>query len=260
MSEKKQFGEKSNEDKQDAYLLANISNMWDSVKLKQIPLFTDFLDIRQQSLVLVQAKKLFGCHFTFFGGDAECERLMLGIFPNVQDGDTEFPITSLHLVFSKRVQLTHRDCLGAMMALQIKRECIGDIIIKEGEAKIYAVEKIADFLVQNLTQVGKTTVTLSAGGALNIERRQEYLTIEGTVASYRLDCIVAFLLSTGRAIAAKTIALKIVYVNHLAICNISHIVKPGDTVTIRGNGKFLIGDDCRETKKNRFHITVKKLL
>lgn len=261
MSGKKQNGERSIEDKQEAYFLTNISNMWQSVALKNNKLFTDFLDIRQQSAALMQMKKLAGCGYLFFGGDDDCERQMLGIFPiDDECSPAAFSIISLHLVYSKRVTLTHRDCLGAMMALQINRDCIGDIILNDGEAKVYVVEKIADFLVQNLTQVGKTSVTLSVDSQTKVERRQEYLMLKGTVASYRLDCVVAFLLSTGRAIAAKIINSKIVYVNQLAICNVSYNVKPGDIVTIRGSGKFIIADDCRITKKNRFHITVKKLI
>lgn len=57
--------------------------------------------------------------------------------------------------------LTHRDFLGAVLNLGIERAVIGDILVQKHTAWIFCHEKIADYIIENLTRVRHTTMKLS---------------------------------------------------------------------------------------------------
>ena len=110
---------------------SHIEDLIGACESKNIPVFSQFLDLRQQNIAKACVES-FGLQKSFFGGYADAERKMLGIFPDyVQDGDIEksFPITALRISHSRK--LSHRDFLGAFMSLGIKRELLGDILVSD---------------------------------------------------------------------------------------------------------------------------------
>jgi len=50
----------------------------------------------------------------------------------------EFPITAVTFLYKDDYKLTHRDFLGAVMSLGIEREKVGDILVGEGKAVMFA--------------------------------------------------------------------------------------------------------------------------
>lgn len=247
--------------KQDEYFLSNITNMVKVAEHKKYAKFTDFLDERQQSIAICHLKKLGYESFHFYGGIDNCDRKMLGVFPSYDEIVNDFfPIETIELKYSNRVKLTHRDCLGALMSLQIDRCCIGDIVIDDGKAVFFVKKEIAEFILLNLNKIAKANVELEICRDKTIKKKQEYEVIEGTVSSMRLDCIVSLLTCKSRSASAKLIQSQMVKVNYFDIENISYIVKPNDVIVIRGKGKFIICSDMKTTKKNRIYITVNKLL
>lgn len=247
--------------KKDEYLLSNISNMVDFAYMKNKPQFTDYLDERQQLLAKHRLNKLKFDSYLFYGGTQNCQRAMLGVFPFGEEPSTNsFPIAKIKLEYSEKVELSHRDCLGSLMGLQIERDSIGDIVLTKSFAVIYATYNIASFIQSNLSKIGKANVSVSICEDLDIEITQEYQQIKGTVSSLRLDCVIAMILSKSRGIAVKTIESQLVKVNYFDVSNISHKVNPGDVIVVRGKGKYIVGDNVSVTKKDRFHIIVNKLL
>lgn len=51
--------------------------------------------------------------------------------------------------------MSHRDILGSLMGLGLRRETLGDIIVGEKDGTVVCLKKVADFIVENLTSVGK---------------------------------------------------------------------------------------------------------
>lgn len=247
--------------KQDEYFLSNITNMVKVALYKKYAKFTDFLDERQQSIAITHLKKLGYKNFYFYGGIDGCDRKMLGVFPLYDEiVNDSFPIEAIELKYSNRVKFSHRDCLGALMALQIDRCCVGDIVIDDEKTIFFVKKEIADFILLNLNKISRANVELDICRDKTIKKKQEYEVIEGTVSSLRLDCIVSLLTSKSRSVSAKLIQSQMIKVNYFDIENISYIVKPNDVIVIRGKGKFIIGSDMKTTKKNRIYVTVNKLL
>lgn len=247
--------------KQDDYLIANIKNYINNATYKFTPKFTNFLDEHQQVIAKqILASQKFQSYF-FYGGTVNCKRFMLGIFPDSIDiSTTVFPITPIKISFSGMTKLTHSDFLGSIMGLQLERDCVGDIIVKECYAIVFVKNEVAEFVIQNLKKIGRANVTTCIEQDEIPVINQEYSCIKGTVASMRLDCIISLLMNKSRAIAVETILSKRVFVNYSEVTDISQKIIPTDVVVIRGYGKFLIDNDISLTKKNRFHVTVKKFI
>ena len=55
-------------------------------------------------------------------------------------------------------ELTHRDFLGTLMGLGIKRETIGDILTDDNCGYVFCEKKVARFVLDNLDRVKHTTV------------------------------------------------------------------------------------------------------
>ncbi len=109
-----------------------------------------------------------------------------------------------------------------------------------------------------LTSLGRVTVTFGETAAEGLFKEQAFSTFTGTVASLRLDCVAALLLRGSRREAAEAIEGGTVRVNGLECTNTAKQLTPGDRLTIRGAGKFILGDELKKTKKDRICITVKK--
>jgi len=247
--------------KQDEYLNSNISNMVNSSKYKHSSKFSSFFDERQCEIAGQQLKRLGYENYLFYGGYDDARRLMLGTFSQESQADTaDFPLNIIEITFNKKYEISHRDCLGSLMALQIDRSCVGDIIIEEGKVLFIVESGICDFILLNLNKIGKLGVTPVMAKAQEIENHQEYEEIVGSVSSLRLDCIVALIISKSRTIASQTIMAGLVKVNYLDIENNSHMIKPNDAITIRGKGKFLVCGEIKLTKKNRYFIKINKLI
>lgn len=245
--------------KQDDYLKSNISNLILAVRGSDRPRFTSFLDERQQVLAHGLLNHYRCENSLLFGGAEECGRKMLGVFPDGMESERGlFPIAVLRVDFWSKepVVLTHRDYLGALMGLQIKREVIGDILTDEMGAFLFVSADIADFVRLNLDEVGRASVKVAQHkGEISI-KPQEFDEITGTVSSLRLDCVCALLMKKSRSIASRTIESGLVRVNYLETENVSKQLSGGDVISIRGMGKFILTNEIRSTKKERNLITV----
>lgn len=148
------------------------------------------------------------------------------------------------------------------MALQIRREHLGDIVVEPERAIVFVSEHMADFMIQNLHEIGRCPVTVRRAAPDDVEsltRQQEFEDIRGTVASLRLDCIVAFVLHKSRKIAEEVLAAGRVKVNGLEAVNGSRQLSFGDKISIRGSGRYILGEENKRTKKDRLFIVVRKL-
>ena len=57
-------------------------------------------------------------------------------------------------------QLTHRDYLGSLLGLGIKREKTGDIIVRDDGADIVICEELAEFVSLNYDKAGRTSLSV----------------------------------------------------------------------------------------------------
>lgn len=195
------------------------------------------------------------------GGYENAERVFFGAFPDFMDPDVSlFPIRSFTAVFRPCDTLTHRDFLGAFMALGIERSTLGDFLLEEGRCVFFAKEEIGDFILSQITKVGKVGVRLQADFSLPLPAERKFQEFNSVIASPRLDCVVAAATGLSRERARGAITGGLVSLNHEEISNSSKEVKPGDKISFRGKGRFVIDQVGPLTKKGRLLLKGRKYI
>ena len=208
----------------------------------------------------------------YFGGHKDAERKTAVFVPKFyevdEEGLTEFftandcnPITALKIKKDKFSSLSHRDYLGSLMGLGIKREMIGDIITDDDGCILFCLKSIADFICNNLRQAGRGQLSVAKCDMNDFGLRESKTEdIFLTVASLRLDCLVSAAFKTSRSNAASLINQGLVYVNSEQIFKTDRILIKGDKLVVRGKGKTVIDEIPGTSKKGRIRINLKKYI
>ena len=251
----------SKTEKADEIFSARVQNMIAAATDKNYPKYSLFLDEHQQMLALGILKKHQCEHYHFYGGFKEAKRKMLCVYPDyLQIEDLSFPIRYLSFTYRKSDTLKHRDFLGSLMALQIKRETVGDIAVGEGLCSIAVGESTADYILNNVRKIGRVGVAVCETESPSIQVQQEFEEQSGTVASLRIDSVAALATKLSRSKTVQLIEAGKVAVNYQEISSASQMLKPGDVISVRGFGKYILGEEIRETKKGRYYIMMHKYI
>lgn len=244
-----------NQNNEDKLLAARVADM---IRAARRPAILGFLNLNGQQTARKILKESQEENFTFWGGYEGAERAFLGVFAPGKTADAmDFPIQAL-CVSWKGGALTHRDFLGALLSLGIRREKIGDIIPREQACFILLDSGVADFVKQSLVKVGGERVCTEESDLSAIRKEQSFIGIADTISSERLDCIVAALVNLSRAQAAQLVAGGLVCVDFAAVGNSAARLHEGATVSIRGHGRFIIDQIGPVTKKGRLRLYARK--
>ncbi|MCI6043600.1 YlmH/Sll1252 family protein [bacterium] len=230
-----------------------------------IAIFTDFLDLNELHIVHSFHPEESGIHIHFFGGYEGAERQIAAFLPDALSFEDETVLHEMYPIDCLKISpcsvkyaesLSHRDYLGALIHLGIDRSKLGDIVIKEKDAYLFCLKQMSEFLLQNLEKVRHTNVTVSKVTNPSDLPRPDLKEIHGTVASVRLDSMIALAFSSSRSSMIGLIEGGKVFVNGKMTISNGHPLKQGDIISVRGYGKFLFDGDISTTKKGRYSVTV----
>lgn len=84
--------------------------------------------------------------------------------------------------------------------------------------------------------------------------------IRGSVASCRLDSVLAVAFQGSRSKLAGLIEGKKVFVNSRLAESASYMLKQEDVVSVRGYGKFIYKEVVGTTKKGREYVSIMKYI
>ncbi len=246
---------------EDALLRARIDDACQLCEWRSCPRFVGFLDEHRQAVARAVLREKGEQNFCFFGGYEGAERVFLGVFPSFLPPQADiFPITAIGFFYRKTAALTHRDFLGALLSLGLKREKIGDIVCDKGQTVVFVCEELADFVAESVTKVGREGVKVQVpfSGTLSVQRRFEEW--QDTVASPRLDAVLKVALRTSREDAARKIAAGLVSLNHMPCLSVSQEVRENDVLSVRGGGRFMVDKLGPPTKKGRLFVSIKRFI
>lgn len=250
-------------DSSDKLFIAKLGDMVSRCEKNCCPVFSRFLDERQ----CVQAQQWCsanagGMSFMLWGGFPDARRKMLAVYPDYCEDYVleEFPMKCLTFNYRKEDSLTHRDFLGSLMGQKLVREVVGDIVIDEGIAQVFVTETAARDITSSVEKIGRVGVKISDNRPFELEVKQEFRDMSGTVASLRLDCIVSLAAKLSREKAAVLIRSERVEVNHFPVSSVSHELSEGDIISVRGCGRFVLKGINGSTKKGRIHIILLKYI
>ncbi len=282
-------------EKEDKILLAAIEDKMLQCENKYTVTNTAFLDIRQRALaesfcksersLVLLSERPDGTYENaditgsgrvralFYGGFADAERRALIFLPEYTElaeilpqtavidtqntpKDCPFCLLKAHTaggIGARR--LTHRDYLGSLLGLGIKREMTGDIIVRDNGADIIIMKEISDFLLMNYEKAGRVNLKLEIAditaldtGIVNIEEKHD------TVASLRLDNLVSSVYGISRGKAQEAIKSGIVFVNSTQALKPDMQLTEGDKLVLRGRGKAVLREIQGKTRKDRIFI------
>lgn len=238
-------------------ILSRLGDLTSRCERQQRPCFLGFLDEFQQKVCRDALRRNPLCH-RFFGGYEDAERLFLGVSPWEEGlADTAFPIACVGVRSRPQDGLSHRDFLGSVMGLSLKREAVGDILVEEGFARVYLSSAVKEAVLSQLTKVGRAGVTceeVPLGG----RAARQYEALSGTVSSLRLDCAAAFLAGLSRSSAAALVSGGLAAVDGQTVTDPTRILRPGEKISIRGTGKFLFDGELGTGRKGRLRVLFRK--
>lgn len=229
--------------------------------------YTDFLDMYQVSLVENFLKKMKFENYELYGGYEEAERRILVIYPEKYDQkmleknyNKMVKVVRILLSEEDKGKYSHRNYLGGIIKLGLKREKVGDIIVFEEGADIITLEDFSTILkdqLPSLTRFENSNVTVQEIQDL----RKKEIKVEQVkiiVPSLRLDNFVSDLARTSRSKATQIIEQERVFINGQNEMKSSKQVKLNDIITIRGKGRFMIKELAGTTRSGRTVVVVDK--
>ncbi|MCM3710008.1 RNA-binding protein [Sporosarcina luteola] len=226
------------------------------------PKLTGFLDPRQ-IFILNAIVRNTGLQFGVHGAFPEPERQRALIYPDYYEPeDDDFQVSIFTVRYpAKFMTLEHKDILGSIMALGIDRSKFGDIRLEGDVAQFAVAEEMKDYLIANLTSIGKSKVRVEELGSSDelIVLAESWKEELHTISSLRLDSIVASLVNCPRQKAVSLIQNDKVKVNHVVRDQQAFEVNESDILSIRGSGRFKIMSIEGRTRKDKIRLLIGRL-
>ena len=247
--------------------LAQVQDKIEMSKRKNKVENTDFLDMYQISLVKKYLREKNITNYELYGGYEEAERKILVIYPEeIEDYVLKktyndiIKIVRVELPEEDKGKFSHRNYLGGIVKLGLKREKVGDIVVAPNGADIIVVKEFADILAKELPTLTRFKNANISIVPINKLRKQEIRVedINIIIPSFRLDKIVSDLAKTSRNKAVNIIEQDRVFINGQNETKLSRNIKENDIITIRGKGRFIIKETKGTTKSGRYIVRVEK--
>ena len=219
---------------------------------------TAFLTPAEQLSVSSWAERRFDCRIVFSGGHPDCERRAAFFLPFYMEEDG-LPLAD----YIRAIGVTagfgapgHRDYMGAVLGLGVRREWIGDIWVKDSTATVFCLPGVERHILESLDKVGKfgvKTEKLPLEAIAAPERIIRRITF--SVKSMRLDAVSAGMFCLSRTKAAELITLGSASLNYAQCFKCDAPVKDGDVISLRGFGKGTVHPEGTVSRKGRLFVT-----
>jgi len=250
--------------KEDRYLGLRLLDKVEFVLKNYTIGFTDFLDPYQISLCMPILSRIEKIGYITNGIVSGAERQIIILYPEYMNNpdENDIPINALRINGDfRKTDISHRDVLGAILGLGIKREKIGDIYTYEGYAYIISFKEICDYILYYLDKISKYKVEVEKVSLRDIASLEDnYKLIYSTVPSLRLDVILSVGFEESRSSITKRINNDRVKVNWKPVNQISYFLNPGDIISFKGMGRIQLMELNGKSKKDRFKIIIKRFL
>ena len=253
---------------QDQFFSKRLEDLANRTWQRQIPSFTDFLDLNEQNIFhKMLAKGSFkGLSYRLYGGYEFAERQMLAFLPDAfsfeSDEETAlFPLVCLLIRplndrFAEK--LSHRDYLGSLMNLGLERSRFGDILPAGEGAYVFCHSQTAEYVRENLSRVRHTSVACMHVSEHEFAWQPSFEKIQGSLASVRLDAMIALAFSVSRSRISSLIPEGRVFVNGRCVTSPGYSPHEEDLISVRGFGRFRYKGVEAKSRKQRLIVTLEK--
>ncbi|MGX7031422.1 YlmH family RNA-binding protein [Vagococcus zengguangii] len=229
------------------------------VEREYVPFLTGFLDPRQchilETIVRGQGQDL---KFGFYGGYEHAERVRALIYPDYYEPTVEdYEIMSFNIEYPKKfTELKHRQILGTLMSLGIKRELFGDITTDGDDWQIHLDQKMSEFVSSQFDKIGKITIRLEPTIGEVFNPVTDWVIEQVTVSSQRLDTVISEVFNISRQRSKSLIETGKVKINWMVSERSDTPVEEFDQLSVRGFGRIRIESVEGRTKKDKIRMKV----
>lgn len=222
---------------------------------------TDFLDPYERILAKSILNRFDEIDYLENGGIIQTERQIITIYPSYYNHEN-IPQDIMALrMYGNLEGLSHKDFLGAILNLGIKRSKIGDILVHEDYVDVVVKKDIGDFFLFNLEKVGNKKVNLEEIAPDSISPAKSlYREISKNLSSYRLDVYISSSYNLSRQESMDIIKAGYVKVNWESIDKPSKELEVGDTISVRGYGRSVLHSVEGLSKKGKIKATIRILI
>lgn len=218
------------------------------------PTNSAFLTPAEQQELRALAARERDITMVFHGGGTDCDRMCAFFLPSWQE---EAELDPGGAIGALKISCAfgapgHRDILGSVLGLGVKRESVGDIRIFGETAYLFCLGSVANYLAQNLEHVGRSgvkTAVIPLSEVPALERKYKKVTF--TVQSLRLDSVCGGMFGLSRSNANAQIVQGNVTVNYSPCLKPDRILHPGDIISLRGRGKGTLLEPGGTSRKGR---------
>ncbi len=220
--------------------------------------YSEFLSPADASLLETLYRRKEVGAYTLYGGYRGAER-SLAVFGSEQELGYPPSYPTVWLEITPRAPkfadlLSHRDVLGSLMALGIRREVLGDILITDNTCYLFMLESMSDYIAEHLVKVRHTDVKVRGVDsppeiALTPPDESVYV-----VAGERLDAFVASVYRLSRAESADMIEKGLVAIDGRVCEKGSVTPHEGAMISLRGYGRFQYLATVGDTRKGKLRI------
>ncbi|MCR5482192.1 MAG: hypothetical protein K6F52_05295 [Clostridia bacterium] len=273
--------------KEDEYFLASAQDKIGKCRDNYMMTRTDFLDMHRRTLLTQLCRREKDFFFGYYGGYEDAERTVCFFVPDYMLDDPSFskfghtgreipfeafktyfesnpddnPLSCLQMQSGGGKELSHRDYLGALTGLGVRREKAGDILVRKDGADIVILGEISDFLLANYRKAGRSELSAQLADVRMLQVPENlFRDFKDTVSSLRLDNIIASAFSLSRSKAQEAVTSGLVFVNSLQVQKTDAPVHEGDKLVLRGKGKVILLEIGGSTRKDRTFVTLRQYL
>lgn len=185
--------------------------------------------------------------------DSDRKRYIISPYDDIK---LDFKIDVYEIIYNKKYyDINHRNILGSLMSLGIKRECIGDIVFYNDKAYFAANKEISSFLMEEFRFIGKAPIELKITSE-EVKNIIKYEFKTHFLQSIRLDSVVAAGFNISRSNAQEMIETGLVYINHILCQNSSHNVSIDDQISVRHKGKIILKEIGGNSRSGRIAVNI----
>lgn len=237
------------------YIYNIVSSVFRDCYEKNKSYVSNFLTTEEQNIYLQEAKKYPTLTLIMDGGmkNAEYQKAII----KVSDREVDREISVLKITYNPRyLSLTHRNILGSLIHLGIKRDRIGDILVQEGVSYVAVCSNLVPFIQDNLTTIHNQEVVIKE---IFEEIELEDKGVEKTLflQSVRLDSVIANAYNISREDSLELIKRELVKVNQKIVIKAFQNLKPCDIISVAHKGRIKIIDDSATSRSGRIIMKVK---
>lgn len=151
--------------------------------------------------------------------------------------------------------IEHRDVLGALLSLGIKRCKIGDIVFNNDRVEFAVLKEVENDVTVGLISIKNSSVQPKLKDIPFLHEPSFEINLKsGSISSLRLDALIALMLNFSRNKAQRFIKSGKVKLNHEINESVDAKIEERDVVSVSGIGRFVLDSIGGSSKKGRIYI------